>query len=368
MNKEPKEKRKIKVLHYGYSYNSGGIENIVLSWARRKNQCIQFDFINDTNRHLAFEEELKAYGCKVINIADRNNHPIKHIFDINTILKNDDYDFLHMHVMDIDEAIPIILANKTKKTKAIVHCHSNRYMGLNFKEKVLIMLTKIELIGARYLRVSCAKESGKKMFGNNHFSVINNGIDLKRFAFDEISRNEIRKKFNIRNSDIVIGHVGRPCIEKNYPFIFSTFSKLLKYNKNYKLLLIGDFIGDKCIDFLIEKNSIRDNVIISGVVNDTSKYYSAMDLFYMPSISEGLPIACMEAQASGLFAIVSNNVPDEVKVSDNIIFIELDEDIAIEELKKGIDKRIDRKKIKIDSKISIDETSRQLFDFYYHNL
>ena len=60
-----------------------------------------------------------------------------------------------------------------------------------------------------------------------------------------------------------------------------------------------------------------------GARKDVNKIYSAMDIFFLPSLFEGLGIAYIEAQASGLYCIASDVIPKDTAVTNNIEYISL---------------------------------------------
>ena len=65
-------------------------------------------------------------------------------------------------------------------------------------------------------------------------------------------------------------------------------------------------------------------MIFTGFKSNVNEYFSVIDSFVMPSLYEGLPITCVEAQASGIPCFVSDNVTREVKIADNVKFIPLE--------------------------------------------
>ena len=93
---------------------------------------------------------------------------------------------------------------------------------------------------------------------------------------------------------------------------------------NSKLVLIGqgedeDKLKEKCRLLGIQKN-----VIFTGVQDNINQWLSAFDLFLFPSLFEGLSIAALEAQASGIPVLASIKViPEEVKLNDNFVFYDL---------------------------------------------
>lgn len=360
--------RKIKVLHYGFSENKGGIESVVMSWLRNKPDNFQFDFLNDTGTTLAYEGEIKTAGGIIHNVTHRYKNPIKKIIELKKIVNEGNYDFVHINTMTLNEGSLIVLANKANNCVPIVHCHTIHNEAYPFKERLLQLETKTMLIGQKYLKLACSIEAGKYMFGENNFTVIENGINLDRFKYDDKAREEIRKKYNIKKEEKIIGHIGHVCVEKNYPFLFPSIAELIKREDNYKLMLIGNICNGESIKKLIEENNLSKKVINVGLVEDTSKYYSAMDVLYLPSLNEGLPLVTIEAQATGLPCVISKNVTRETKISDIVEYTDLDINKSVDNLIMMSNLKVDRNKIKIDDKFDIKKSSKKLFDFYLDNI
>ena len=360
--------KQIKVLHCGLSDNKGGIENVVHSWFENKPEDVVFDFINDSDNPIAYEDEFIKSGSKIYHIENRFKHPFKRFNSFKKIIEDGDYDYFHFHVMNNDEIGPIIACNISNKTKAIVHCHSMNLLKNTFKENILLFESSILGFGQKYLRLSCSKEAGKRMFNDKEFIVINNGVDFKKFSFNEDFRKEIRSKYDIKDEDIIIGHVGHDCIEKNYPFLMSVIKNVVEKNSNVKLLLVGNLDKSDTVKELIKNNNLENNVIFTGLVSDVYKYYSAMDMFLLPSISEGFPVTLVEAQASGLPCVVSDVITQETKISDIIYFLKLEENIFVDKIINIINKNNDRKNIILDNGYDIRNTTESLINFYRENL
>lgn len=68
----------------------------------------------------------------------------------------------------------------------------------------------------------------------------------------------------------------------------------------------------------MNKLGIRNKVIFAGTVTNVYDYLQAMDVFVFPPLYEGLGIALIEAQASGLPCLISKNIPSECEVTDLI--------------------------------------------------
>lgn len=358
--------KKIKVLHYGLSDNCGGIENVVFSWFKNKPDDVVFDFVNDTDEPLAYESEFRKGGSSIFKVSGRYRHPFRRFNDFKRIISQGDYDYLHMHVMNIDELGPVIVCGKTR-TKVIVHCHSMNLEEVSFKEKILLAESKLLGLGRDYLRLSCSQEAGEKMFGDKSFEVIPNGVDFKRFVYDIDKRNEVRKTFGIEEDIKVIGHIGHDCVEKNYPFLIPTMSRLIKEHPDYRLMLIGNVCYSDNILQMLKQYEIYDKTILVGRVNDTSAYYSAMDVFFLPSIAEGFPVSLVEAQVNGLPCITSKVVTREVEVTDRIVFCDFDEEDVKKQLYEMAEFAYERSGFELSDNLNIVNTSRMLVEYYLKN-
>lgn len=72
----------------------------------------------------------------------------------------------------------------------------------------------------------------------------------------------------------------------------------------------------------IKREKIENRFILINEITNVNKYYSAFDYFILPSLFEGLPVVCVEAQANGLPCLLSNTISDECKISNNIYYID----------------------------------------------
>ena len=84
-------------------------------------------------------------------------------------------------------------------------------------------------------------------------------------------------------------------------------------------------------------------MIFAGRRNDAERFYSAMDVFLLPSLWEGMPLVLLEAQAAGLECIVSENITRDAGITENVKFLPLEVKTWAEEL-CGTDILSDRRK------------------------
>lgn len=127
---------------------------------------------------------------------------------------------------------------------------------------------------------------------------------------------------------LVFGHVGRFNKQKNHAFLIEVFRLVAEKNDRARLLLAG---GGPMIDeikALVRSCGLAGKVIFTGNTDRVSEYLCAMDVFVLPSLYDGFPLTILEAQASGLFCVASDEVAPETKITEDLIFLPLDAEPA----------------------------------------
>ena len=319
----------IRILHVLPRLRRGGSQALVMNLYRHIDKTkYQFDFIIFTNDKDDYYDEILSLGGKVFHFHKFNG---KNFFSIrkeweNFFRAHPEYRILHSHVRSF-ASIYIPVAKKNG-VKTIIHSHSTSN-GHGFKGFIKSILEFPLRFQADYL-MACSKEAGIWLFGKKAISKENylflpNAIDLKKFAFNYEKRLEVRKKLHIPLDSVVIGHVGGIEKPKNHVFLLSVFKKIMEFNKNSFLLLVGDGTLQKHIENLAVELNVSDKVLFLGNQASVYDFYSAFDILVFPSLWEGLPVTLVEAQASGLKCLVSNKITKDVLISDCLEYKSLKE-------------------------------------------
>lgn len=137
-----------------------------------------------------------------------------------------------------------------------------------------------------------------------------NGVNLDKFQIKQkdVYSAQIRKQYDIDEKAVVLGFVGRVGKEKGFEELMEMFSILIKKFPNLVLLYVGpnekpDTVDDKYLRFFEECPNIK---YTGGWVNDTEKYFAAMDIFIFPTYHEGFGSVTIEAEAMAVPVIVSD--------------------------------------------------------------
>ncbi|RFA33380.1 hypothetical protein CAI16_14990 [Virgibacillus dokdonensis] len=174
--------------------------------------------------------------------------------------------------------------------------------------------------------LACSKEASKDLF-IKEAEIINNGIEINRFINHDYTKEEYRKLKNLPKDAFIIGHVGGFRPEKNHVKLIDIFLSLNKKIKNLHLVMVGEGETKPTVKSLINKYEIEDNVHFLGARKDIEVILKTFDVFVFPSLYEGLGIAIIEAQVSGLYCVISNTIPRTVDITGNVCFLPLEADI-----------------------------------------
>jgi len=129
-------------------------------------------------------------------------------------------------------------------------------------------------------------------------SVIENGIDVGRFAGAAGDRGAVRAALGIPADAWVVGSVGRLATEKAFPFLIRAAAPLL--GPAGHLVIVGDGAERGAIRAQAEASGVSPFVHLTGARDDVPSLLAAMDVFALSSAMEGLPLCVLEAMAAGL--------------------------------------------------------------------
>lgn len=372
MNKE----NKIKVAQVIGITCEGGVESVVMNYYKNIDRSkVTFDFLVEAESKITSKEIVESLGGHIIIIPSYKK-PIKYIRTLRKIFKENKYDIVHSN-MNTLSVFSLLAAKQAKIKVRIVHSHSTSNKKEVLKNMIKNMLRPFsKMFATDYF--ACSEASGRYLFGNKTYdkglvTIINNGIEVEKFKYNKEYNISLRKELNIPLNAKVIGHVGRFVPQKNHEYLLEIFKAIHEKNKNTKLLLLGDGPLKEEIEAKVHSLGLTESVIFAGTKADVYKYYSVMNLFILPSLYEGLPVVGVEAQASGLGCIFSDNITKEVKIIDNTILMSIDNEIekwatiALTMMNNCIDRIEINKKFK-NSMYDIKNNASKLLEYYEKRL
>jgi glycosyltransferase involved in cell wall biosynthesis len=133
-----------------------------------------------------------------------------------------------------------------------------------------------------------------------------NAVPLDRFVDADAGRVAAREALGLPLSAMVLGCVGRLVGLKNHRLMIALMPQVLAQHPDARLLLLGG--GELAADLRAQAAGLglSDRVMLAGERPDVAGLLPALDLFVMPSLTEGVSIALLEACAAGLPVVATN--------------------------------------------------------------
>lgn len=355
----------MKILHYCKYWGNGGVENIITNNVIYASGKYEIDIICENyDPNTVYKEYLKNHNVKIHKMNDQ--HQLSKFYDI-----------LHINVSSANDLFNIIkLKYYYRKSKVLIYSHTGKGEHVGLIDRVKLKLFSFLISPAYDIGFGCSIKARNTIFSKKDIKIgkagtFYSGVDVHRYAFNIRNRESIRSRFNIDENFLLFGHVGRISYEKNPIKILSIFRDFNYQYPNSKLLYIGELSENyiKLFNDYLSENNLTDKIIHIEKTNEVERYLSAMDLFLLPSLFEGLPQILIENQVNGLKSVVSNTVSQDVKLLETIEFLGINEDNLtwVDQIIKLLDQDIDRKNQYLEvigSRFDAEVSNQNLYDIY----
>lgn len=344
---------------------SNGVASYAMNYFRQlKDIRVHMDFAVYRKWDNPYEEEIEATGSKVFLLPPIDRIPA-HVKGCIEVLQRGQYDVIHDNSLLV--TYPMMKLAKKYVPVRILHSHNSKLGETPNKEKRNAFFLPLLLKQANAY-AACSDLAAKAMFGNKAYKFIPNFIDSDDYKFDLQTRNQIRLKMGVEGKK-VIATVGRVAAQKNPFFALDVFDRLADKEEEVEYWWIGSGPLDQKVADYAGKLKHADRVKLLGSRNDVPDLYQAMDIFFLPSLFEGLPVTGVETQAMGLPSVVSDTVTKEMVYTDLVEYVSLEQPIddwvaALErQIARIPDRRSYTKELK-ESVFSADSAGQRLEEYY----
>ena len=198
-------------------------------------------------------------------------------------------------------------------------------------------------------------------------NIIPTGIDTEKFELnDNIKKNisKFKKKYKIKDSDFIIGAVGRIAKEKSFDKLIIAMDKLSKINSNFKLLIVGGGPELNNLKEMVKKLNQEKNIIFTGKVEYEliPSYYNLFNIMTSFSTSETQGLTIIEALAAStpVVCINDDSFKEMVQNKYNGYLFKNEEEFIKRVLELKINEEL-YKEMAINAKNSIYRYSKEVF-------
>ena len=244
---------------------------------------------------------------------------------LKQVIEDGSYDLIHCHT-PVGAMLARLAARESRKkgTKVIYTAHGFHFFkGAPLKNWLLYY--PVERFLARYtdVLVTINKEDyerARRFHVKKLLYIPGVGIDTGRFVVSEECRIEKRKELEIEKEEFVILSVGELNENKNHMLVLQALACLKEQGlfDGIRYLLCGRGTSEEQLKAEAERWGLSESVSFLGYRLDIPEICKASDLFLFMSLREGLPVALMEAMASGLPVVCSDIRGNRDLVEDGI--------------------------------------------------
>ena len=306
--------------------NAGGAETFLMKVYRRldkNNYQMDFAVANDG----CYDEEIRLMGGKIFKITPKSKGFLKNFLSVKKLVKNEGYKYVLRTSQHSLSAMELFAARLGGAKRLVYRSSNSNTMSGSGKELKIHKLCGFMPRLFANVRIAPSTEAAEFMFGKNCIKkgkaiILNNGIDIEAFKYDEQNRNKYREEFIFKDRP-VLGHVGRFSAQKNHKFLLEIFAEIKKRKNDAVLLIVGGGELETEIKQKAKELNIYDDVVFTGVRSDVSKILSVMDVFIFPSFYEGMPNTVIEAQAVGLPCVISDTITKEADITGLVKYLPL---------------------------------------------
>lgn len=307
---------------------------------------------------------MKYVGCSTLAKSLYDNLNIEKAW--NSF--NSDSDLDHFHTfgpfslsLNLKESRPSVLtAHSTPRANV-----GNILLSEEFWRKIYSKIYN------KFDNIIAVSETSKKelidMGIDRDISVIYNGVDRNKFYFDEKAREEIRKRYGLKDDELLVINVGQKTVRKG---IFD-FISMAKRHPDVKFLWVGGMpysgFSEKYSEIKKAVSQKYDNLMLPGYVEDLNTHYCAADLMLNPSSFETFGLTILEAMSVGLPVIMKDiEVFQELYSYSGMICQDREEmDSCVENLKdENYRKAMKKKSLETAQHFDIKKIAEQHVELY----
>jgi len=311
---------------------AGGITSLILSICERLDrERVNFDYLVYRNQEEFGEKRVRELGGKKL-AADNTDAPGKigrflwKFYRTYRVLKREKAQVFHINAPAPYDCLMGMAARLAGVKTVILHSHNSRLKKAGMGNRIFQQICRLcmPLCGDYYL--ACSDLAGRFLYGNrpaHKVIYIKNGIDTELFRFKREVRQRMRREYGMEPDTLLAGSVGRLCRQKNQGFLLDVFAEVKRLRPDARFLLIGQGELDGELTERAKALGIHDSLLHIGCTDRVNDYLCMMDVFLLPSLHEGLPVAGVEAQACGLPCLFSDSITAEAGITDRAVFLSL---------------------------------------------
>jgi glycosyltransferase involved in cell wall biosynthesis len=257
--------------------------------------------------------DVRMLGVPVIDLGMRAKWRLDGFWRLYRVLRRERPFILHASLFHAN--IPARLLGRLARVPVIITWRQNISIGGQWRERINRWTAPLDDHVTAVCQLARQAELEGTAVPPHKISLIYNCIDPTPFAVDKAAeRAKIRQEFKISSTAPLIGMVGRLHPQKGVRHLLDALPYMREHLPEIHLLIVGDGELRGELQNQAQKQNLSEVVIFTGGRSNVPDILAALDLFVLPSLWEGLPLAILEAMAAELPVVATavGGVPELV--------------------------------------------------------
>jgi glycosyltransferase involved in cell wall biosynthesis len=305
----------IRILHTIDTTGPGGAETIFISLIKGLDRQKFEPTVIIRGRGWVYNELLKI-GIEPIFINSRGSFNLRYLFELVHVIRQKKIDLIQSHLFGSN--VYSSLVGMICNIPVISTFHG--FIDMRDKERFSLMKRWIVNLGSKKIVFVSDKLKHfyvtSKGFSKKKSVTIYNGVDTLNFKPQPDT--SIREKLGLGPDNLLVGSVGNIRPAKGYDYLLEAARLVINQYPRVRFVVAGEGSG-KLFDSLLDlrkKLELENHFFFIGFEPDVSKFINNLDIFVLPSVSEGFSISTIEAMACGVPVIATRSGGPEEIVRD----------------------------------------------------
>jgi glycosyltransferase involved in cell wall biosynthesis len=296
-----------KILIITGTLKFGGVERLILDTSKEVASQEYKPIVLNLSGDGELQKDLENSGveCLSLNLGNLNKRVLSNIFKVRKIVKNLNPDIIHTHQFASD--FYGSLGSMGLDIPLVFHIHN-----IDLETKIQKILRKIISYFLADALITTTQEKYlelKKKFNPNKIFLLYNATNPQNMALPkEFNRDSFRAGLGAKETNMVVGTIGRLSWEKGFDLLIKAFSEVLKKNPHSLLVIVGDGPQKLELEKLSLELKISKHVSFTGYRKDISSLMSAFDVFVISSRLESFSLTAVEAMLIGTPIVITDRL------------------------------------------------------------
>lgn len=283
------------------SLDPGGLENGVVNVINRLDEGRFLSSVTCLKHSGPFAARIKRSDVEVHAMGLKGGNDLGLPLRLARLFRRTGTDIVHTR--NAESFYYGFVAAKLAGVRALVHSEHGRILPDTPRrmhvQRWMLRFTDASFSVSEQLRRDMVHHVG---VSPQRMEVIYNGVDVERF--EQLKRSEARKLLGAAEGEIMIGSVGRLVAVKNYELLVRAFGRLAATGT--RLVFIGEGQERSKLEAAAAACGASARVVLLGHREDVAHLLPGLDIFVLPSLSEGMSNTLLEAMAAGVAVVASD--------------------------------------------------------------